>query len=451
MFLQYFNLSDQPFGATPDPRSLFETGSHREALASLYTGFYANRGFTVLIAEPGMGKTTLLFEFLDHIRDRAKTVLLFNTLCEAKDVLSLILQDLGVSPGEGLAEKHRQLNDVLVAEARAGRRVVLVIDEAQNLSTEALEAVRLLTNFETARSKLMQVVLAGQPQLADKLARPEIAQLLQRVSTMCRLAPLTATEAAAYVEHRMKVAGYVGKPPFTSGALRLLADASRGIPRTINTLCFNSLCICRARNSRVVDDSVVEEAIRDLQLHVSPARPAIPPRVEQNPVATPFAGYPEVRASSGRRARYITAALLLVCLSFGGVYWSGNWTRVHLPFSVPAVLTHIRHAASTRMATAAQPNEATPSPSTANNRITRSAAKGANDAAPPKTIMVAPGDTLAGIVRKNGGSYDKTVLHQILALNPRLKDPNHIETGRAIRLPMDTGGAASDQPTRNNP
>ena len=449
MFLQYFNLSDQPFGATPDPRFLFETGFHLEALASLYTGFYGNRGFTVLTAEPGMGKTTLLFQFLDYVRNRAKTVFLFNTLCEAKDVLSLILQDLGIEPGTSLAEKHRQLNDVLVAEARARRRVVLVIDEAQNLSIEALEAVRLLTNFETAQSKLMQIVLAGQPQLADNLARPEIAQLLQRVSTMCRLAPFSLAETRAYVEHRMKVAGYTGRPLFTPGALRLIADASRGIPRTINTLCFNALCLCRARNSRLVDDTVVKEVIRDLQLPVSRPRSAVAPREEQVPGATLFAALSEVRAASGRTARYITAALLLVCLGVIGVSWSGGGKRVHLPFSASVALTHIRRFASTRTSATVQPDAAAPGNSAANEHLIRSATTVANDAAPPKTITVGPGETLEGIVRKNGGSYDRTVLRQIFALNPRLKDPNDIEIGRTIRLPRDTGGATSGAPTRN--
>jgi general secretion pathway protein A len=163
MFLQHFKLKEQPFGATPDPRFLFQGNSHREALASLHCGFHGNRGFTVLIAEPGMGKTTLLFEFLTHIQDRARTVFLFNTFCNPDDVISFILQELGIIPSQTLADRHRQLNEVLIAEARAGRRFVLVIDEAQNLTTDALEVVRMLSNYETPRSKLMQVFLAGQP------------------------------------------------------------------------------------------------------------------------------------------------------------------------------------------------------------------------------------------------------------------------------------------------
>ncbi len=467
MFIEHFNLTEQPFGATPDPRFLFQTGSHREALASLYTGFYGNRGFTVLTAEPGMGKTTLLFEFLDHIRDRAKTVFLFNTLCEAKDVLSLILQDLGVSPGATLAKKHRQLNDVLVAEARSGRPVVLVVDEAQNLSTEALEAVRLLTNFETAQSKLMQIVLAGQPQLADKLARPEIAQLLQRVSTMCRLVPFSPTDTAAYIDHRLKVAGHTGKPLFTSGALDLVADASRGVPRVINTLCFNSLCLCRARDSKVVDDDMVKEAIRDLQLPLTQPIPATQQTDDKVAVVTPFAEFSEVRVSSGKTARYITAALLAACLGGIGVFWSGAGARMHLPFPVPAGFSHIQNAPVTKAKAEISAPSPVPSPAsdathtqtmaTAPSTIAMSSntvipvVTDKDDATEYKTVTVGPGDTLVNLAMQNVGGYNGAVLQQIRALNPSLKDPNHIETGRTIRLPESAATTTSDVPARNKP
>src|SRR5579872_6178312 len=138
MFVKYFNLTEQPFGSTPDPRFLFQSESHREALASLYCAFYANRGFTALIAEPGMGKTTLLFEFLERARGSAKTVFLFNTFCGPDDVVTYILRDSGITPGLTVADRYQQINDMLGAEAKAGRPVVLVVDEAQNLSTHTL-------------------------------------------------------------------------------------------------------------------------------------------------------------------------------------------------------------------------------------------------------------------------------------------------------------------------
>src|SRR6266567_4923891 len=211
MFLDHFHFAEQPFGATPDPRFLFPSASHREALASLYCGYVANRGFTALIAKPGLGKTTLLFEFLRKTKDRARTASIFNTLCDGHDLISGVLRDCGVEPSTRLSDCYCQLNMFLASEARADRRVVLVVDEAQNLSAEALEAIRLLTNFETPTTKLMQIVLAGQPQLAENLAKPEMAQLLQRISTVCRIMPFSVTEVAAYIDHRLRVAGYSGK------------------------------------------------------------------------------------------------------------------------------------------------------------------------------------------------------------------------------------------------
>jgi general secretion pathway protein A len=268
MLLRYFEFREDPFGATPDPRCLYPSNTHREALASLKYGFYSNRGFTSLIAPPGMGKTTLLFRFLEDIRESARTVFLFDIdpECEARELVCHILRDIGVTPGPTSADMHEQLNSVLVAEALAGRKFVVVIDEAQNLSEAALEMVRLLTNFETPQAKLMQIVLAGHPQLDDKLRKPSLVQLRQRISTFCRLEPLSEKQVTAYINHRLNLVGYTGAPLFTKDALILITKASRGIPRNINNICFNALSICCALKGKQVDASMVSEAIADLQM-----------------------------------------------------------------------------------------------------------------------------------------------------------------------------------------
>jgi general secretion pathway protein A len=271
MFLKYFQFSEQPFGTTPDPRFLFHSNSHREALASLDCAFHANRGFAALIAEPGMGKTTLLFEFLEHIRNLARTIFFFNRFCGTDDIVAYILRDSGVEPAPTATDRYRQMNELIGAEARKGRPVVLVIDEAQNLSSRALEDIRLLTNFETTRSKLIQVFLAGQPQLAEVLARPDLDQLRQRVFAICRIPPLSTGETRGYIEHRLRFAAYQGNDLFSAAALDLIAQASTGIPRVINTLCFNSLCLCRAKECHQVDEAMVKEAILDLELKDIPS------------------------------------------------------------------------------------------------------------------------------------------------------------------------------------
>lgn len=455
MFEKYFKLADQPFGATPDPRFLFQTGSHREALASLYTGFYGNRGFTVLIAEPGMGKTTLLFDFLDHIRDRAKTVFLFDTLCGPQDILSLILQDLGLQPGQSVAERHRQLNEFLASQARADRRVVLVIDEAQNLSLESLEAVRLLTNFETSRSKLMQIVLAGQPQLADHLARPEVSQLLQRVSTMCRLTPFSPDETTAYIQHRLKMAGYTGGPVFTSDALRRIAKTSGGTPRIINTLCFNSLCLCRARETRLVDEATVAEAIADLQLPTSEgAAVAQKGKVESAP-NVPIPQLPEIQLSMSRSARYLTAALVVLCALSAAAGWQFARTGGHLSLRLPAALHRrvfaaICPAKDALQVRAAQVANQSPQAAPLTSAPSIDSARPDNNSEPTR-VIVGPGDTLESIATNHLGNYDEAVLREIRALNPHIEDPNHIEIGRAIRLPALKGSPKANAPMRSEP
>src|SRR3954471_2806040 len=176
MLLRFFGLNEAPFGVTPEPRFLYPSRTHREALASLKYGLQANRGFTAMIASPGLGKTTLLYTHLNDIRAFARSVFLFDVDgdCSPRELIGSILSDLGITPAPTAAGMHDQLNKVLVEESRAGRTVVIVIDEAQNLSAAALETLRLLSNFETPRAKLLHIVLAGQLQLLDKLEQASL-------------------------------------------------------------------------------------------------------------------------------------------------------------------------------------------------------------------------------------------------------------------------------------
>ncbi|MFY9527627.1 MAG: TonB family protein [Candidatus Acidiferrales bacterium] len=267
MFLDFYRLREQPFSETPDPRFVYLSATHREALASLFYGIETGRGFLALIAEPGMGKTTLLFHLLEQLRSSSRTAFLFQTQCDSRELLRSLLADLGIDAGKkDLAWMHDQLKRVLIGEASAGRRLVVFIDETQNLTESALETVRLLSDFETPTSKLMQIVLAGQPQLADKLARPTLAQLRQRVSILCRLNPFTPAETDAYINHRLLVAGYKGGPLFTPDARVMIEAQSKGIPRNINNLCFNALSLGYALGKKEIDSSLVREVANDLEV-----------------------------------------------------------------------------------------------------------------------------------------------------------------------------------------
>ncbi len=278
MFLGFYGLREQPFGVTPDPRFLYLSPAHREALASLYYGIESGCGFLALIAKPGMGKTTLLFQLLEKFRGHARTAFLFQTQCSSREFMRFLLAELGSESNEqDFVRMNDEFNKLLLQEARAGRRFVIVVDEAQNLHPSVLETIRLLSDFETPRAKLVQIILAGQPELADKLASRKLAQLRQRMSLMSGLTPLSEEESGKYIHHRLRIAGYSGAPLFEPAALRAIVQFTEGIPRTINNFCFSALSLGCALRKRTIGLRVVEEVISDLDItkHVTDARPPL--------------------------------------------------------------------------------------------------------------------------------------------------------------------------------
>ena len=443
MFMRYFGFNEDPFEATPDPRCLYNSPTHQEALASLMCGFHSNRGFTALIAPPGLGKTTLLFRFLDDIRTSARTVFLYDSLCEPLELVGAMLRDLGIPPGRNGVEMREQLKDVVVREARAGRRFVVVIDEAQNMSDEALEMVRLLTNFETSRAKLMQIVLCGQPKLFEKLMQPSLEQLRQRISTFCQLQSLSTQEVNAYIDHRLKRVGYSGPPLFTEDALKLISEASCGIPRTINNLCFNALSVCCGLKSKQVDAKMAAEAIADLRLS-----PLVKEAASTSDAATNvrrFEPKQQNRPVSWTK-RWLLATAVLVFGSAVGILASPSLqplrSRIALdmhslfgkafPSSGPSVVsaagTTMKPAGSELLNAAAFPPGAA-----ASKESTTSSHSNANSQL--VAVTVKPNQTLRDICVQHWGTFDSQRLHQVEALNPWMTDPDHIEAGQKLRLP----------------
>jgi general secretion pathway protein A len=267
MFLEFFGLHEQPFGVTPDPRYLYLSPGHREALASLYYGIEANRGFMSMIARPGMGKTTLLFHLLAKFDQTARTAFLFQTQCSSREFMRFLLAEIGMeSDSQDFVRMHEQFNRCLVQEARAGKRFIVVIDEAQNLDPTVLETVRLLSDFETPQAKLLQIILVGQPGLADKLASSSLSQLRQRIASVSGLNPLTREQTARFIEHRLAVAGSKGARLFSPDAQELIAQVSEGIPRQINNYCFHTLSLACALRQKSVDVAMVREVMHDLDI-----------------------------------------------------------------------------------------------------------------------------------------------------------------------------------------
>jgi N-acetylmuramoyl-L-alanine amidase/type II secretory pathway predicted ATPase ExeA len=293
MFLDFYQLREQPFGVTPDPAYLYPSRTHCEALDALTEAIQGDHGFLALIAEPGLGKTTLMYQVLEGLRDTARAAFLFQTQCNSREFFEYLLTDLGVdTAGMGLVAMHSKLNELLFAEMLAGRRFVLIVDEAQNLDGSVLETIRLLSNFETTNTKLLQIVLAGQPQLGEKLAQPHLAQLLQRITLVKYLEPLSPEETAGYISHRLKVAGHRGDTLFEPDAVALIAEQSRGIPRIINKLCFRSLLEGYARGCSTISPDIVAKAQSKLNFvrAAAPTVPITPPMVVS--VAPPMPAWP---------------------------------------------------------------------------------------------------------------------------------------------------------------
>ena len=259
-----FHLTGDPFALTPDPAFLYLSEVHAEALAGLKLGIWERRGLLVMTGEVGTGKTTLAYSLLSQLDSQVETAYLSNTLLSFEEILVSALRDFGVP-----CERRKRLdliealNSFLRRAATEGRIVALVIDEAQNLSHEAFEGLRLLLNFETYKTKLLQIVLVGQPELASRLAQPGLRQVRDRVAVNCRLDPLSRNETRRYIEHRLGMVGGSSEI-FTRPALGLLVRKSRGIPRRINILCHNSMLFAYGKDLERVNRSIVSQAVRDV-------------------------------------------------------------------------------------------------------------------------------------------------------------------------------------------
>jgi type II secretory pathway predicted ATPase ExeA len=274
MFETFYQLREQPFGNNPDPRFLYLSKTHREAYASLLYRIHMDAGFLAMVAQPGMGKTTLLFHLLNRLQSNTRTAFIFHTQCTSHELLRHLLSEFECDTSiTDPVRISRELKSILLAEAKAGRRCVLIIDEAQNLEPDVLETIRLLSNFETPSRKLLNIILSGQAELGEVLSRPGLQQLRQRLSCIVRIETFAREETDLYILNRLRVAGYQEELSqlFTIDALDLIAQLSHGIPRIINNICFNALSLGYASDSRQISLTIVEEVACDLGLSSQPA------------------------------------------------------------------------------------------------------------------------------------------------------------------------------------
>jgi len=266
MYEQFYGFNEKPFSVTPDTKYFFASEKHKEALDSLIYTVQERKGFAVITGEIGSGKTTVWHNLLHNIDGATKVALITNTHLTPKQMIVAILEDLEIP----LKEKWTKikllnaLNDFLLEQISLGCNVMLVIDEAQNLNTASLEEVRMLSNLETEKEKLLQIILMGQPELRQKLALPQLRQLRQRIVIRYHLYPLTFSETIDYIHHRLKIAGANGEMVFNTSALGKIYDYSKGIPRTINILCDRALLTGFIRDRKLISEDIIDEVANEM-------------------------------------------------------------------------------------------------------------------------------------------------------------------------------------------
>jgi type II secretory pathway predicted ATPase ExeA len=289
MYRQYYGLRERPFDLTPNPRFMVLTDAHREALSNLEYGIASRKGITVLLGEAGTGKTTVLRMALERQPERVHCVYLQNPALTRTEFVEMLAVrfDLGAEAARSKTALLLRLEELLRARREQGESTVLVVDEAQSLPLELLEELRLLVNIETDEEKLLSVVLAGQPELADRLNRSELRQLKQRVALRCELRPLTTVEGLAYVAGRIRAAGGVGAQIFTREAVMLMHARARGIPRTLSVIADNALVTGFATDQRPIRAAVIDEVCRDMDLEAFADEPASSPEPEHEPEPLP--------------------------------------------------------------------------------------------------------------------------------------------------------------------
>jgi general secretion pathway protein A len=465
--LEYFGFREQPFGVTPDPRYLYFSPSHAEAFASLIYAIEAKRGFSTLIAEPGMGKTSLLFHLLDRMQHSARTAFLFQPEPDQHGLLRSLLVDLGIDTKlQSVSEMHEVLNDLLLVESRSGKHFVLVIDEAQDLDDSVLESVRLLSNFETPQAKLMHIVLAGQPALANRLARPELTQLRQRISAWAGLSPLSSSECGDYIDHRLRVAGHRGADLFPAASKSLIASASRGLPRNINHICFGCLSLGFANQQQQMGTAIVREILRDQEvafaeeekIEVKSAAPAA-----QTPYLPPIQAFPVYRSTrhvGGVLLGLIGIPLLLVFLASefkpdyfvskpgagdrdagsrgGALSASADAVIGYLPLPVPPSVDLTPRTPAVPGAPGVDAAQQPP-----RSRLRRVAARVPTSprTAPPRkhssrVVVVRKQETLFQLAMENYGRSNWQIVGEIRAKNSNIRDSfAYLKPGQRVLLP----------------
>ena len=430
MYNSYFGFPESPFNVTPDPRFFYTNPVYQEAFAALRYGIEAKKGFTVITGEVGTGKTTLLRKLMRNSGDTIHSVFIFNTLLSFPELLQLILHDLSIAPREpSKVAMLQELNDYLIKQLKQGHVVAVLVDEAQNLSDEALEGLRLLSNLETDQDKLLQIVLMGQPELKAKLDQPGLRQLKLRVAFQCQLAPLKDEETGPYIDFRLRAVGYTGKDLFQPDAVQQIAFYSQGIPRLINIICDNALLNAYAESKKIVSAHMIQEVGRDLRLGPEVQVPeaettpmVLVPKSEQETLEVPNQVPPHkmrrvVRAGVG------TALVILVFVSLASVIDPQNLLRI-----AAKRLEVSKHNLNQWIAFVTH-RQAVP------EKVIAKVEKEVETKWKHQRVLIQHGSTISKIVSDAYGANSLLALDIIKEFNPQIKNLNWVFPGQELLLP----------------
>ena len=485
MYCRFYGFSERPFEVTPDPKFLYLSPIHREVHSALLYGIRERRGFIAVLGEAGTGKTTLLRSVLKQLEEKVKVATIINTDVTFDEFLHMVMLDLGlVKDNEQLGKVAaiQRLNDMAIEQLCRRGNVVIMVDEAQNLDRRCLENLRLLSNLETSKTKLLQIILSGQPELEDKLRRSDLRQLLQRINLRRYLLPFDEKETYAYIRYRLNTAHYEGPTLFSRGAQGLIWEYSGGIPRKINTVCDNALLTGYAMKCRKVDINSVQEVIDDLTRNPFAEKSARPSETLPDPIPVPQPEAEPPRNQSRVWRLLLPVAGLSLLAGIGLETWRHHWNEKSttiLPDPIQTSVTEVQPppsniaVPSSRLATDADrvpfpgavlvtatetgllpfpqsqavpiqketspllTHEANLTPSEAEEHLTAAKEEWvvASRAQAPTTVRVRNGDSLYSIIVQNFGKYDKALEQEILHVNPGIKDPHLIYAEQIITLP----------------